>query len=61
MPSGCGGEGAEQPLLAAIENHELRMPLDPDQERLGGAFDRLNDLVLATTFSSCPSRSIDWW
>ena len=46
MGAGRVRESAEQPLLPAVEDHELRMPLDPDQERLGGAFDRLNDLVL---------------
>jgi hypothetical protein len=39
-------QGAKQALLTLAENHELRMPLHAQQERVVVAFDGLNDSVL---------------
>jgi hypothetical protein len=38
-------QGPKQALLAPTENHELRMPLHAQQERIVVAFDGLNDSI----------------
>ena len=44
-PSRRIDQSTKQALLAPTENHELRMPLDAQQERMVVAFDGLNDSI----------------
>jgi hypothetical protein len=48
-PAGGIDEGAEKPPLSTLQDHELRMPLDTQQERVRNMLDRLNDAILVNS------------